>query len=241
MVTTRLYNVQQSPICVPVAPWHNLGIDVNTDIFTRMGMVVVRGHQIPIIFPGPTWWALVGSRDHHLGATWSDVTDSTRCIMLMKTTSSKAVEWCLVLGAVYCCSTLPSSLVLVKNGFVGETDVVGATTYMIVIPTAHRACSKGKGQDQMTRATENMWMSVVAVVREASRGRTENGIWLCFHWKKDPFLLPGLGITRKREMGLKIEKQINCEKGFKNWAGNRQTDIYLEFYTINSISTTISK
>ena len=144
MLTISLHNVQQSSICVFVASWHSLRIEVNANKFTRMVMVVVRGHQIPIILSGPTRWALVGSRNHHLGPTWSDVAHSARCIMLMTIASCKALEWCLVLGAVYCCSTLPSTLVLVVNGIVRETDVVGATTSVSVVSTAHRACNKGK-------------------------------------------------------------------------------------------------
>ena len=142
MITITLYNVQQSSICVFVASWHNLGIDVNAHKLTRMGMVVVRGHKIPIVLSGPTWWALVGSRNHRLGPTWSDVTNSARCIMLIKITSCESSEWCLVLGTVYCCSTLPSSLVFVINGFVGETNIVGATTNMSVVLTAHWAYKK---------------------------------------------------------------------------------------------------
>ena len=156
MPTISLYNVQQSPICVSVASWQNLRISVNTDKFTRMSMVVMRGHQIPIILSGPTWWALslVGSRNHHLGPTWSDVAHSTRCIMIIKTASCKACKWCFVLGAVYWSSTLPSTLVLVINGIVGEANVVGATTGLSVVSTAHRACNKGKGQASNTYPSE---------------------------------------------------------------------------------------
>ena len=150
MITITLYYVQKSPFCVFffLASWHSLRLYVNANKFTRMGMVVVRGHQIPIILSGPTWGTLVRSRNHHLWATWSNVTHSARCIMLIKIPSCKAREWCLVLGTVYSCSTLPSTLVFVVNGFVGETDVVGATTGVSVVSTAHWACNE-RHKDKM--------------------------------------------------------------------------------------------
>ena len=140
IVTVSLHCVQQSPIGAPVASWHNFCICVDTNKFTLMGMAIMRGHQIPMILSGPTRRTLVGSRNHHLGATWPDVTHSTRCIMVLKFVL-KTRKWrCFVLCAIYCSSTLPSTLVLIIYWIVGETDIVSAATNVSVVPTTYHSC-----------------------------------------------------------------------------------------------------
>ncbi len=101
----------------------------------------MRRHEIPIILSGPSRRTLIGSRDHHMGATWLHVANSARCFVLEKIVL-KAMEWRFVLSTMYWCSALPSTVVLVIYGIVGETDVVGAATRVSVVSITHHSCKQ---------------------------------------------------------------------------------------------------
>lgn len=65
--TPSFHVIQQGAIYVNFCSWYGFCINVNTNVFGWMWMIVMLRHQIPVIFPSPTRGTLVSRKDHQLG------------------------------------------------------------------------------------------------------------------------------------------------------------------------------
>ena len=73
---------------------------------------VVRSHQIPMILLGPSRWTVIPRGHHQHWATWVDIAEGTRCIVVLEI-FVKRVKRQFVLSAIYQSSVLNAVLVLI--------------------------------------------------------------------------------------------------------------------------------
>ena len=129
--TSAFHGVQQGTILEGLGSRNILWVGINTDEIFGIMVCVMWSHQVPMILLGPSIWAVIPCGHHQHWATWLDVTDSARGIVVMET-SLKRVSIVLinsVLNTVHDCShVLVSIFVLVIFWIVRKAKVVDLTT-----------------------------------------------------------------------------------------------------------------
>ena len=81
--TCAFDKVHQGAIRVCLGARDELRISINTDEFFLVFVGVVRSHQIPMILLGPSRWTVIPSGHHQHWATWLDIADGTRRILVL--------------------------------------------------------------------------------------------------------------------------------------------------------------
>ena len=90
----------QGAIRVCLGARDELRISINTDEFFLVFVCVVRSHQIPMILLGTSRWTVIPSGHHQHWATWVDIADGTRSIVVLEI-FVKRVKRQFVLSAIY--------------------------------------------------------------------------------------------------------------------------------------------
>ena len=108
----RQIKVHQGAIRVCLGARDERRISINTDEFFLVFVGVVRSHQIPMILLGPSRWTVIPSGHHQHWATWVDIAEGTRCIVVLEI-FVKRVKRQFVLSAIYQSSVLNAVLVLI--------------------------------------------------------------------------------------------------------------------------------
>ena len=79
----------KTPSLFPLVPGTYSGSFVSTDEVFLVPVVVIWGHQVPMILLGPSRWTVIPCGHHQHWATWLDKADNARRLVIMKISSER--------------------------------------------------------------------------------------------------------------------------------------------------------
>ena len=129
--TCAFDKVHQGAICVCLGARDELRISINTEEFFLVFVGVVRSHQIPMILLGPSRWTVIPSGHHQHCATWVDIADGTKRIVVLEI-FVKRIKRQLVFSAIYQSSVLNAVLVLIVLWGLWKAKVVRCASIVSV-------------------------------------------------------------------------------------------------------------
>ena len=141
--TTSSFNrVQQGTILIGTATGNILCILINTDEVTLLLVGIMLRHQVPMILFSPPRWTNIPCGHHQRWATWLDVTDNARCLVVSDVVLKNVVGF--ILSPVHVPCALVAIIVLIILWIVWQAKVVYSTTLMSVMFSTHYALNKTK-------------------------------------------------------------------------------------------------
>ena len=133
--TNPFHGVQQGTIVVRMCTRNILWVSINADEVTWMLVAMIWCHEVPMVLLGPSRWTVISCRHHQHGATWLDIADNTRCIMIMEISlkGNPVIVLNFILRAIYVSRGLMAISVLVVLWIVWKAKIVCSSSGVIVM------------------------------------------------------------------------------------------------------------